>query len=109
MTPAATSTLITQVELALLAGRNLDQIESEILESSEDDEELRAAAWLYAWSCTEGARSRRPLAATDTGTFRCRSLKTGRAIARVAHPPPTRNLYTFGPDLYGTITVADLR
>jgi hypothetical protein len=62
MTPAATSTLITQVELALLAGRNLDQIESEILESREDDEELRAAAWLYAWSCTDG----RPLA-----TFAC--------------------------------------
>ena len=56
MTPAATSAaLITQVELALLAGRNLEQIESEVLEYWEDDEDLQAAAWLYAWSCTDGA------------------------------------------------------
>ncbi len=56
MTPAATSAaLITQVELALLAGRNLEQIESEILEYWEADEDLQAAAWLYAWSCTDGA------------------------------------------------------
>jgi len=64
MTPAATSALITQVELALLVGRNLDQIESEILGSREDDEELRAAAWSYAWSCTDG----RPLATSACGS-----------------------------------------
>ena len=56
MTPAAASAaLITQVELALLAGRNLEQIESEILEYWADDEDLQAAAWLYAWSCTDAA------------------------------------------------------
>ena len=76
MTPATTSTLITQVELALLAGRNLDQIESEILESREDDEELRRRRGCMRGLAPTGARSRRPLAARDTETFRCRSLKT---------------------------------
>jgi hypothetical protein len=64
MTPAATSALITQVELALLADRNLEQIEIEILESGEGDEELRTAAWLYVWSCTDG----RPLATSAYGS-----------------------------------------
>ncbi|MGZ4286625.1 MAG: hypothetical protein ACXVHB_21090 [Solirubrobacteraceae bacterium] len=59
MTSTATSAaLITQVEVALLAGRNLEQIESEVLECWEDDEELQAAAWLYAWSCTDRAPAR---------------------------------------------------
>jgi hypothetical protein len=59
MTSTATSAaLITQVELALLAGRNLAQIESEVLECWEDDEELQAAAWLYAWSSTAPAPAR---------------------------------------------------
>jgi hypothetical protein len=43
--------LLTEVELAVLAGRNLAQIEDEILESSGLDEESQSAAWLYAWSC----------------------------------------------------------
>jgi hypothetical protein len=35
--------LVTEVELAVLAGRNLDQIEAEILGSSGLDEEARSA------------------------------------------------------------------
>lgn len=49
--------LIMQVELALLAGRNLEQIENELLECCDDDE-LQAAAWLYAWCCNDGAPAR---------------------------------------------------
>jgi len=48
------ATLVTEVELALLAGRNLEQIEREILAVSDLDENTRAATWLYAWSCQEG-------------------------------------------------------
>jgi hypothetical protein len=44
--------LITEVELALLAGRNLEQIEAEILARCDVDEDSQAAAWLYAW-CRE--------------------------------------------------------
>ena len=48
-----------QVELALLAGRNLEQIEFEILDGCDDeDDELHAAAWLYAWCCTDRAPAR---------------------------------------------------
>ena len=36
------STLLTQVELALLAGRNLEQVETEILADAEVREELAA-------------------------------------------------------------------
>jgi len=50
--------LVTAVELALLEGRNLDQIETEILAVSEVDEETRAATWLYAWSCQDGVPGR---------------------------------------------------
>jgi hypothetical protein len=42
--------LLTEVELAVLAGRNLDQIEAEIIDSSGLDEDSQSAAWLYAWS-----------------------------------------------------------
>lgn len=45
-----TRELLTEVELAVLAGRNLDQIEAEILDSSGLDEDSQSAAWLYAWS-----------------------------------------------------------
>jgi hypothetical protein len=49
-------TLVTQVELALIAGRTLEQIEAEILVRCEVDEESKAAAWLYAWSCENQPR-----------------------------------------------------
>ena len=56
MTSAANpAPLIMQVELALLAGRNLEQIEHEILECDDEDDELQAVAWLYAWCCTDRA------------------------------------------------------
>lgn len=44
----STSVLLTEVELALLAGRNLAQIEHEILASSGLDEESQPAVWLRA-------------------------------------------------------------
>jgi hypothetical protein len=49
-------TLVTQVELALLAGRSLEQIEAEILDRCDVDEESQAAAWLYAWSREDQVR-----------------------------------------------------
>ncbi|HYB28176.1 MAG TPA: hypothetical protein VEF89_16290 [Solirubrobacteraceae bacterium] len=55
MSTAITSAgLVTAVELALLEGRNLEQIETEILAVSDVDEETRAVTWLYAWSCQDG-------------------------------------------------------
>jgi hypothetical protein len=51
--------LVTQVEVALLAGRNLGDIESEILTGTEADEETLAAAWLYAWSRQRAISERR--------------------------------------------------
>jgi hypothetical protein len=45
--------LVTAVELALLSGRNLKQIEAEILARCDLDEESQAAAWLYAWCCED--------------------------------------------------------
>ena len=50
----------TQVELALLAGRNLEQIETELLAGGHGDEDEQAAAWLYAWACGAGHPRRRP-------------------------------------------------
>jgi hypothetical protein len=60
------SALITRVEVALLNGRNLEQIETELLTGGHVDEDEQAAAWLYAWSRRAGcaapgpAISRRP-------------------------------------------------
>jgi hypothetical protein len=51
--PASASELVSQVELAALAGRSLEQIEAVILASSGLDEESQAAVWLYAWCCEE--------------------------------------------------------
>jgi hypothetical protein len=45
--------LLVEVELAVLAGQNLAQIEIEILASSGLDEESQSAAWLYAWGHRE--------------------------------------------------------
>ena len=57
--------LVTEVELAVLAGRNLDQIEAEILGSSGLDEEARSAVWLYAWGY--GERLSRPQPSLPAG------------------------------------------
>ena len=92
MTPTATpAALITQVELALLAGRNLEQIESEILESCEDDE-LQAVAWLYVWCCTDRASARdirlqrsdegRPVAPACVPTDRTAEHRAARILLR---------------------------
>jgi hypothetical protein len=59
---SSASTLLTQVELALLDGRNLEQIETELLADSQVDEDEQAAAWLYAWARGAG----KPTAATGT-------------------------------------------
>jgi hypothetical protein len=53
--------LLTKVELAVLAGRKLAQIEAEILTSSGLDEESQSAAWLYAWGCGERPSRTEPL------------------------------------------------
>jgi hypothetical protein len=44
------SPLRLEVELALVAGRSLEQIESEVLARRALDEDSIAAMWLYAWS-----------------------------------------------------------
>lgn len=56
---------MTEVELAVLAGRNLDQIEAEILGSSGLDEEAQSAVWLYAWGY--GERLSRPQPSLPAG------------------------------------------
>jgi hypothetical protein len=53
------SALLTKVEIALLGGRNLEQIETELLSGSNVDEDEQAAVWLYAWS-REWSCSRAP-------------------------------------------------
>ena len=50
----ASDNLITRVNLALLAGRNLQQIEDEVLATSGLDDETWAVAWLYTWSYEDG-------------------------------------------------------
>jgi hypothetical protein len=57
--------LVIEVELAVLAGRNLDQIEAEILGSSGLDEQARSAVWLYAWG--NGERLSRPQPSLPAG------------------------------------------
>jgi hypothetical protein len=52
--------LLIEVELAVLAGRSLEQIEAEILASSGLDEESQSAVWLYAWSYRECASREDP-------------------------------------------------
>jgi hypothetical protein len=47
--------LLIEVELAVLAGRNLAQIEAEILAPSGLDEESQSTVWLYAWGYRERA------------------------------------------------------
>jgi hypothetical protein len=51
--PASTRELLTEVELAVLAGRDLAQIEAEIIAASGLDEESQSAVWLYAWATVE--------------------------------------------------------
>ena len=63
------SGLLAQVEVALLAGRNLDEIESELRANGHMDEDEGAAAWLYAWSRGAGA---------PTGTVRSRGSAESR-------------------------------
>jgi len=60
-----TPDLLARVELARLAGRNLEQIETELLSGGHVDEDEQAAAWLYAWArgpghSTPTAGSKRP-------------------------------------------------
>ena len=45
-----TSDLLAQVELARLAGRNLEQIETELLSGGHVDEDEQAPACPYAWA-----------------------------------------------------------
>jgi hypothetical protein len=54
----STLELLTEVQSALLAGRNLVQIEAEIIAASGLDEESQSAVWLYAWATTELASRR---------------------------------------------------
>jgi len=54
------SALITRVEVALLNGRNLEQIETELLTGGDVDEDEQAAVWLYAWSRGAGCAAQGP-------------------------------------------------
>ena len=54
------SALITRVEVALLNGRNLEQIETELLTGGDVDEDEQAAVWLYAWSRRAGSGAAGP-------------------------------------------------
>lgn len=45
--------LLTEVELALLSGRNLEQIEGEVLAGQELNEQSHEATWLDARSCAD--------------------------------------------------------
>jgi hypothetical protein len=45
--------LLTEIELAVLAGRNLAQIETEVLASARREEEAQAAPRPYAGGCRE--------------------------------------------------------
>ncbi|HYB27239.1 MAG TPA: hypothetical protein VEF89_11540 [Solirubrobacteraceae bacterium] len=58
---SSASALRTQVELALLGGRNLEPIETELLTRSHLDKDEQTAVWLYAWS--RGAASSPPVPA----------------------------------------------
>jgi hypothetical protein len=65
MTEAASAgALRTEIELAVLAGRSLEQIEAEILTDCGLDEESVAAMWLYAWCYGDRASPRQRRAAT---------------------------------------------
>jgi hypothetical protein len=52
--------LLIEVELAVLAGRSLEQIEAEMLADWGLDEESQSAVWLYAWSYREAASREKP-------------------------------------------------
>ena len=72
MLGSRTSGLLAQAEVALLAGRNLDEIERELRETGHTDEDEQAAAWLYAWSLGAGA---------PTDTLRARGRTESRRYA----------------------------
>jgi hypothetical protein len=57
---SSASELLTQVELALLGGRNLEQIETEFLTDGRIDEDEQAAVWLCAWSRGAGSAAQVP-------------------------------------------------
>ena len=63
-TAARAGALLSEVELALVAGRSLEQIEAEVLAGCELDVDSVAAMWLYAWSREDRANSRRFLPPT---------------------------------------------
>lgn len=45
--------LLTEVEFAVMTGRDLAQVEAEIIAPSGLDEESQSAVWLYAWATAE--------------------------------------------------------
>jgi len=91
---------VAGVELMLRAGRDLQEIEAEILASDELDEEAQAALWLYGWCCQEhmsrsGSRCRGwELQATPRLGHRSVRKRSGRArlsaltaVAGCGEPP----------------------
>ena len=52
---ASTRTLRREIDQAVLAGRSISEIESEIIGPCALDAEARAALWLYADACVDRA------------------------------------------------------
>ena len=57
----STPELLTEVEFAVLAGRDLAQIEAEIIAAAGLDEESQSAVWLYAWATAAHAPRKRSI------------------------------------------------
>jgi len=57
---ASTRTLRREIDQAVVAGRDIGQIESEIIGPCALDAEARAALWLYADACVDRAVTGRP-------------------------------------------------
>jgi hypothetical protein len=68
--------LLAEIELAVLAGRSLEQIEAEVLGDCGLDEESVAAMWLYAWCCGERASPRQVRAATAQNAARRPTMRS---------------------------------
>jgi hypothetical protein len=56
---ASTSALLSEIELAPVDGRSLEQIDSEVLACYDLNEDSMAAMWLYAWRRGDQASTRR--------------------------------------------------
>jgi hypothetical protein len=63
----STRTLRREIDEAVLAGRGIADIETEVIAPCALDAEARAAMWLYADGCLARAASGHPPVAVDAG------------------------------------------